>query len=414
MKRHNQTTDVTVGNVKVRIYSRQRPTATGGTRTIYEVCDYSTGVRRMRGFSNPTEAKDEATRIARLMSTGDVHAATVSGKDMASYGRAVELLRPTGQSIEYASATYAQAYEILGGDRLIEASKYFVAHNPDNLPRKTVAEVASELIELRQGRNFSARYVGDLRARLHRFADAFHVQIASVTSADVGKWLDGMKVAPQTIKNYRTVTHTLFEFAERRGYIAKGSNPVAETEQPKIKGGTVEIYTPNELSKLLNSASPEFLPSLAIGAFAGCRTAEIQRLTWIDVDLNGGFITVSVDNSKTGSRRIIPIQPCLASWLNTYDHKTGPVWLGTAETYNDAQHATATASGVVWKANALRHSYASYRLASTQNAAQVSLELGNSPQVIFRHYRELVKPVDAAKWFAIVPKTGLGCGNIIA
>jgi hypothetical protein len=33
--------------------------------------------------------------------------------------------------------------------------------------------------------------------------------------------------------------------------------------------------------------------------------------------------------------------------------------------------------------------------------AQVALEAGNSPQMIFRHYRELVRPADAEKWFGI-------------
>ena len=56
-----------------------------------------------------------------------------------------------------------------------------------------------------------------------------------------------------------------------------------------------------------------------------------------------------------------------------------------------------------WKHNALRHSFISYRLAAIQNTAQVALEAGNSPQMIFRHYRELVRPADAEKWFAVTP-----------
>jgi hypothetical protein len=42
----------------------------------------------------------------------------------------------------------------------------------------------------------------------------------------------------------------------------------------------------------------------------------------------------------------------------------------------------------------LRRSFISYRLAAIQNTAQVALEAGNSPQMIFRHYRELVLPTD--------------------
>ena len=59
---------------------------------------------------------------------------------------------------------------------------------------------------------------------------------------------------------------------------------------------------------------------------------------------------------------------------------------------------------LAWKHNALRHSFISYRLAAVPNTAQVALEAGNSPQMIFRHYRELVRAMDAEKWFAITPE----------
>jgi hypothetical protein len=42
-------------------------------------------------------------------------------------------------------------------------------------------------------------------------------------------------------------------------------------------------------------------------------------------------------------------------------------------------------------------------MAAVRNTAQVALEAGNSPQRIFRHYRELVRPADAEKWFAVTP-----------
>lgn len=37
--------------------------------------------------------------------------------------------------------------------------------------------------------------------------------------------------------------------------------------------------------------------------------------------------------------------------------------------------------------------------------AQVALEAGNSPRMIFQHYRELVTPQDAKAWFAITPES---------
>ncbi len=84
------------------------------------------------------------------------------------------------------------------------------------------------------------------------------------------RWLDGLKLGTQSwSKTSRTVLHTLFEFAEARGYVLKGANPVASTEAVKVNGGDIEIFTPEEIGKLLKGASATFLPMVAIGAF--CR-----------------------------------------------------------------------------------------------------------------------------------------------
>ena len=54
----------------------------------------------------------------------------------------------------------------------------------------------------------------------------------------------------------------------------------------------------------------------------------------------------------------------------------------------------------------LRHSFISYRIANVKSADQVALEAGNSPAIIFKHYRELTTEEQAKEWFGIVPKEG--------
>ena len=114
---------------------------------------------------------------------------------------------------------------------------------------------------------------------------------------------------------------------------------------------------------------------------------------------------MGADKAKTASRRVVPILDNLAAWLAPYARQTGRIWGQSSFPLHTAWRAAAAAASVPWKPNALRHSFASYRLAQTQNAAQVSLEMGNSPQMVFRHYRELVKPADAERWFAVKPET---------
>lgn len=403
MKRHVATTwprTVAVGGTKVRVYRRKR--SDGGHS--YEVADYSTGKRKLRSFADPTEALETAGRIAQFLAAGDSAAAQVSARELAGYGRAVELLRPTAVPLELAATVFAEAHRILGsGERILEACRYFADRDPSRLTPKTVAEAAAELVAMKQARGKSRRYIEDLRARLAKLSAAFQTQVSSVRGADVQAWLDGMTAAPGTVRNFRRVAFTLFQYCETRGLIMKGSNPVADTERVEGAVGAVTIYTAPEIARLLAAASPDFLPALALSAFAGLRSAEIERLDWADVDLPGRFITVSPEQAKTKSRRLVPIADNLAAWLAPHARKAGKVWRGSHRDFYHAQEAAARAAGIAWKPNACRHSFASCRLAQTQDAARVALEMGNSPAVVFRHYRELTKPEQAERWFSVTP-----------
>jgi len=68
--------------------------------------------------------------------------------------------------------------------------------------------------------------------------------------------------------------------------------------------------------------------------------------------------------------------------------------------------------GVTGLHNCLRHSYASYRLATTNNVNQLADEMGNSREIIYRNYRQLVTPAEGHQWFAVI--TGTTQSNVIA
>src|SRR5262249_4256788 len=147
-------------------------------------------------------------------------------------------------------------------------------------------------------------------------------------------------------------------------------------------------YAPAELQRLIKAATKPYLPCLLLGAFAGLRSSEIERLKWQDVNLARGFIVASAKKKGTPSRRTVPIQPNLAAWLAPYANRKGKVWRGTHDQFSDAQQETSAATAekklaaVPWKHNGLRHSFISYRLAELKNDAQVALEAGNSANTI--------------------------------
>jgi integrase len=192
----------------------------------------------------------------------------------------------------------------------------------------------------------------------------------------------------------------LFSFAKRRGYVTE--NPVADVERAKERETEIEILSVNQVVRLLESASSDMVPFWAIGAFAGLRRAEIERLSWSEIDFDASVIEVKASKSKTASRRLVTIQPNLRAWLAPYRTRIGRVCpVNLQRKINEDRDRAALRAG--WPQNALRHSFGSYHLAQFNDAAKLALEMGNSPATIFRHYRQLVKPKQAERYSKIAP-----------
>ena len=164
MKRRTRRIEsVRVGNVRVKIYRRTR-TVAGNKYATFEVCDYTSGERQLRSFADHQAARKEAQRIAELLAKGDAVAAAMSGREAASLGRCLELLRSVGEPPELACARYAEAVGILGnGSLLSTASRFYLERHPDTLPQITLAAAAAEMIELRRKAKASEPYLAELR-----------------------------------------------------------------------------------------------------------------------------------------------------------------------------------------------------------------------------------------------------------
>src|SRR5262252_4781703 len=268
----------------------------------------------------------------------------------------------------------------------------------------TVAQLANEVVEAKRKDGRAPSYVYDLNLKLSRFCRDFGDRpVAAVTVEEIDKWLRELDYSPKSRADYRANVGVLFSQAERLGMIDR--NPVLRTAKPKLVDSPPEIFAVEELRALLETANretPEVLPMLTIGAFAGLRDAEIKRLDWSEVDLARGYIEVKAAKAKSARRRIIPIQLNLAAWLAPYSGKKGMVVPVNARKKLDTVRKAAGLAR--WPKNGLRHSFASYRLAAIHDAPRVASELGHmSPQMLYSTYREVVLPQEADRYCEIAP-----------
>lgn len=392
------------GNSRVTIYRQDR--TKGGKGESFIVAYYEGAKRRLRAFASYPAARACAEQITGSVNEGDVQALVLNAAQKAEYLRAVEALRPHGLALDVAAIQLADALAHLKGRPLSEAVVYF-ASRMLSVKRKPVAEVVAEFLAEKEKRTSrgvpaSAIYLNTLRKRLNHFAAAFKCDLADVTPEQVRVWADGHEWGARTRFNVLTQLRTLFTFSRARGYYAREDDALAGIEFGKGNGGVIGIFTPSEMRRLLDVAKPEIVAFLAIGAFAGLRTAEIARLDWSKVNITKRFIEVTAQSAKTASRRIVPMSDNLAAWLAPYVKADGPV-CALVRPEKHAGEVTGRAAKVVWKRNGLRHSFISYRLATMKDTARVALEAGNSPAMVFGHYRELVHDEQAAEWFGILP-----------
>ena len=290
------------------------------------------------------------------------------------------------------------------GKTLTNATDFLVAHLKASERSITAAALVPQLIAKKQADGKSKRYVADLRSRLPRFAKKFDGQpVATITTEEIDDWLRSLpKVSPTTRNNFRRTVVMMFNYAVRHRYAT--DNPAAKTEKATEKDSPPGILTVQQTARLLEAASPELLPYVAIGAFAGLRRAELERLDWSEIDFEDGSIEVTAKKSKTARRRFVQMQPNLREWLLPLRKHTGNVT--PVDLRNQLDAARAAAGITEWPDNALRHSFASYHLAHFKNAAALALDMGHTDSgMIFSHYRRLVRPKDAERYWSIRPAT---------
>lgn len=279
-----------------------------------------------------------------------------------------------------------------------------VAKPSKDLVVKSFDSAWKEMVDFKRADGCSSSYLQDLETRLKFFGKSYTGNVNGLRGEFIDRWLRGLDVSPKTRNNIRALLSAFITFCKQRKYIPKEWNELDEVAIARtVEMHPVEILTPEECGKLLKASSEEYVPFLALGMFAGIRHAEIARMEWSAINFETKWITLSasiVKSHRSATRRLVPLLPNLQKWLEPLksDGRIPYKFPMIPILYEIAKKAR-----LEWKHNSPRHSFISNRLAIVQNVNQVALECGNSPSVIFKHYRELTTPKQAEEYFNVFP-----------
>lgn len=371
-------------------------------------------VRRHKGiyweldFYHPGGKRLARFRRYRRSATAAVRTAIQITRELQEHGTLARQLSTSQRWV--AAECFRLMAQVTSGDpsELLYVVREHLKRHPQGGMARTLDDVRKECVAKKTKGNRRERYVKDFDYKMRCLVAAIgNKPISTITTEDFETEIARHKWAPGTVHSYVQSWKVLFNFAVKRGY--RPDNPLDKIELPERDQFEPQIFAVDDVRRMMaltlfddiDPMLPACQPYLAIGIFAGIRPEEIERLSWDEVDMVNGTITILGAKAKCRARRIVDMSPNLLSWLRPWARKTGKVLQYPVARL---RNAIRTAMGLKeWPHDVLRHSFGSYHFGKHRNEALVKNQMGHSDdgRMFFSHYRVLVQPKAAAQFWEI-------------
>jgi integrase len=364
-----------------RIHTRKLP----GGQSVWVIDARVAGERIFRRYSTAQEAEDFAAELRSQRQREGEAAFSIPASLRVEAVKCSDMLSP----FPGATITHAVTHFVNKVLRFREAPN--------------VETAIAQLLEEKAKGNRRARTLENLRSRWGAFSRDFGKrQFGEITERELSKWLDSVSTSPTNRHNYRRAVMQLYRAAIRKHWC--DSNVMAEaTDRVQLDEKPAGILTVEQCARLLEHSDKHSMTAYAvIGLFCGLRREELERLQWDAIKLSERIITVGADVAKLRRQRHVTITDTAALWLAGIVKKSGPVV--DPENFRKRFDQWRKASGLRrWPNNALRHTFGSIHLATFKDEVRTAHEMGNSPDMVHRHYKALVTETGAAKYWSLRP-----------
>ena len=407
------------GQVLATIYGRCEG------RDSYRVAWRVAGQRRMASFASYSLAKGHADKLVKDLAKGSqvtaLHPAQARDA-LAAFERLEDFYRATGRRVSLLAgiSVFVEASTKLDGRTVDEAVEGFL-RTAVTVKRKDIMEAVEDFITSRQHKTeakdgkraqLSDTYTVHINSWLRKFAGTFPgTAVCDLSKELLSAYAKTFKDFTPKTRNHRRATVKMFlKWCVRQDYLPLNHRLFeADCLACEIADSAeTDFFRPAELRTLLDNASVDLRPVIAIAGLAGLRGEEIMRLDWGDVWRVKGHIEVTARNAKTRQRRLVEVCPALQAWLEPHrKDKAGKVYAGGVHAYQKAILKLRKSLKIPDRLNGLRHAFCTYHFALHSNENLTAAQAGNSPAMIHAHYKGLATKADAEKWFNVAP---LGTG----
>ena len=157
----------------------------------------------------------------------------------------------------------------------------------------------------------------------------------------------GRPAKPATINrnvaNFRAMINRALDYGKLE------INPIGRVRQLEENNVRERLLTPEEFEVLYNHCSVQIKGPVLIAYYLPMRQAEILNLTWKEIDLKMGFISLGGERTKNKTGRVVPLHPRIIKFLRTCPRTiAGGYVFGDSRRFNrKAYNKAVKAAGIV-------------------------------------------------------------------
>jgi integrase len=220
--------------------------------------------------------------------------------------------------------------KIIEGDKLLfrELAAKYAEHKlqpPEYEGETKVAGLRSYKSQLRRLKTLVA-YFGAKRVKSMTHADIEKYKITRLKSKSKRNPDQKLKVA--TVNRELQLLRPMFNFARRQGWIIRSpferGDPLIVTSQEAVRE---RVLSTEEQRRLLQACQiptrRHIFPIVLTALDSGCRSGELLKLRWRDIDFDRKTLRVTAMNAKTNKARVIDLEPITVAELRKLGEISG-------------------------------------------------------------------------------------------
>lgn len=375
------------------------------TNGTYQVDGRRKGTNsKQERFETKAEAEKRARELEEDFAREGTDGAGMSSELRVAAITAANILAPYDKDIVEAARHYAAHLDSL---LKLENSKFVKDLAEDWLAnkksgaRRVLRQATLDSIE--NGKDFLVEKFGEKR-------------ILAVTKGDIRRELDKHGTKIRRKFNLCSLMSQFFNWCIENEYCVENPCPVKQYI-PEVKD-TVDIARARQARlcmRICERKYPHLVLYHALGFFAGLRPFEAAKLRREDISLEHNEITVRGETSKSKETRKVRIEPNLRAWIARYLDKDESEVVRSKNFTNQIKKLRAQLGYKVMGKNEkaakyphdlMRHSYGSYHRKKYNNRALLAELMGNSVEIIRKHYlNPHITGDELDAYWAIKPKS---------